>query len=147
MDQSCTTSQESGTVLLLFDQSEASIWYGNLLNYEEFGGMTYTVGSVLMCTLRENYRSILYHLTGVRNRPFPPRPIRGQYLITWLFLKRILLGQLETSKLVKGFFYASLASPKIKNSIGFNQEPRMSILMLPNKGRFLTPVRCYKIDL
>ena len=51
----------------------------DLLNYEEFGGMTYTVGFVLMCTLRENYGSILYNLTGVRNRPFAFRPIRGQY--------------------------------------------------------------------
>ena len=58
--------------------------YEDLLNYEEFRGMTYTVGLVLMCTLRENYGPNLYNLTGVRNRPLPSRPIRGQYLVPML---------------------------------------------------------------
>ena len=46
--------------------------------------MTYTVGFVLMCTLREKYWPNLYNLTGVRNRPLPSRPIRGQYLVPML---------------------------------------------------------------
>ena len=38
----------------------------------------------------------MYHLTVVRNHPFPPQPITGQYLVTWL--KKNFYFIMETSE-------------------------------------------------